>query len=346
MKNILVLDDDPVTLEIVKTELDDLKEYKVLLASNGVEGLEILNSTKIDIIITDILMPEFDGVQLISYLKENHIDIPVLVITSVKDTDLIDQIINLGITNIFKKPIDFTDMKKKIDISVKAYSTFEKTLDLLPLCKLFAIEKRSSEISVIKENSSGSLCIEKGKIVFAEFESLKGSKSVEKMFSLKDIKVNLKGKCQRIETNVSDTDWKSISEKFFKPAEEKLPELDISKINKAVEKLKRDLGSGLLATSIWNTINLNAVAEFNYDQKSFTGFNSVEAHLNIALKRSGFPELDEYYILNMKNNRLVLVILLENYHWGLMVKKSKGIMGVLMSIVLPELQNVFKSSIS
>ena len=119
MKNILILDDDPVILEIIKDELAKSGKYNILLASNGVEGLGVLESNSIDILITDLLMPEFDGIQLISYMKENQINIPVLVITSVDDTDVIDQIKNLGIADILKKPIDFNELEQKISFAIK-----------------------------------------------------------------------------------------------------------------------------------------------------------------------------------------------------------------------------------
>ncbi len=346
MKNILILDDDPVILEIIKNELDSLKDCKIFLASNGVEGLDILNSVKVDLIITDILMPEFDGIQLISYLNENQINIPVLVITSVKDTDVINQVISLGITNILKKPIDFSELKKKINIAIKSHGTFEKNLDLLSLCKLFFIEKKSSEISVAKENSSGTLCVKMGQITYAEFDLLKGKKAVEKIFSLSDLKIDLKGKCNRTENNISEDDTKYISEKFFNSGDRKKPGLNISIINGAIEKLKIDLGERLLATSIWDTINLQTIAEFNYDKETFSSFNNVEVHLNNALKQGDFPELDDYYILNMKKDRMILVLLLGNYHWGLMVLRKDGVMGLLISVIIPELQKVFKSALS
>ncbi|MCK4888645.1 MAG: response regulator, partial [Candidatus Aminicenantes bacterium] len=123
MKNILILDDDPVILEIIKDELAKSGKYNILLASNGVEGLGVLESNSIDILITDLLMPEFDGIQLISYMKENQINIPVLVITSVDDTDVIDQIKNLGIADILKKPIDFNELEQKISFAIKNHGT-------------------------------------------------------------------------------------------------------------------------------------------------------------------------------------------------------------------------------
>jgi len=344
MKNILILDDDPVILEIIKSELSKSGKYNIIIASNGVFGLGILETKSIDLLITDILMPEFDGIQLLSYLKENQINIPVLVITSVNDTDVINQIKKMGISDILKKPIDFIELEKRISFAINDTSTFEKKIDLLPLCKLFTSEKRSSEISIIKGSKKGSLCIKNGQIIYAEFENTTGDKAVEELFSLSDVKIELNGQCNKAEGNINENEWENLVNKFFpSDAKEKI-NLDISKINDAVEKLKRDLGEGLIATEMWNSNDLQIVAGFNSDPKSRSIFSRIAEYLNNSLGECDFPELDDFYILNLKKNRLILVLLLDNYHWGLIVNRKGSVMGFLISIIIPELKKVFKSA--
>ncbi|MEN8152905.1 MAG: response regulator [Acidobacteriota bacterium] len=343
MKNILVLDDDPVILEIIKSELDQ-KKYNIFLASNGVEGLELLNTKKIDILITDLLMPEFDGIQLISYMKENQINIPVLVITSVEDTDIIDQVMNLGIKNILKKPIDFKELEKKINLAEKSNDSFEKKLDLLSLCKLFAMEKRSSEISVIKGGINGSLCLKKGQIFYAEFGNITGKDAIEELFSLSDIKIELKGNCKRTDSNITENDRKYISEKFFSSGKKKQTDLDISIINNAFSMLNKNLGKELLATELWDANSIQSVAGFSSDQESKTFFHAKGEYLNKIINQKSFPELDDFFIFSIKKKRLILILLFENYRWGLMVNRKSGTMGVLLSIVIPGLKKAFNSA--
>jgi CheY-like chemotaxis protein len=82
MAQILVIDDDTVVLEII-SEILQLSGYNVLTASNGEEGIKILNDTQPKLIITDINMPVMDGNSLAGYIRKspNFRDIPLLAIT-------------------------------------------------------------------------------------------------------------------------------------------------------------------------------------------------------------------------------------------------------------------------
>ncbi|MEN8223603.1 MAG: response regulator [Acidobacteriota bacterium] len=343
MRNILLLDDDPVILEIMKNELNIPEKYSTFAVSNGVEGLEVLNSTKIDVIITDILMPEFDGIQLISYLQENQINIPVLVITSVEDVDIIDHVAGMGINNIFKKPIDFKSLMNQIDFSTEKAGTFENKIDLLFLCKLFDLEKRSTEISVEDGKKKGVLTIKSGKITFAEFESLTGIKALEKLFSLADPKVSLKGDTDRPDINISDTDIKEISKKFFNSDEKKVKKVDEVKLNNSFEKLIKDLGSGLLVTEICNIKDSRSVSEFSANYKSIA-FSEFSNNLQKAIKKANLPEVGDYYMLSIKGDKLMIVLMLEDYQWGLLIDEQKVKLGYLLNVVLPELKNAYISA--
>jgi CheY-like chemotaxis protein len=82
MAQILVIDDDTVVLEII-SEILQLSGYNVLTASNGEEGIKILNDTQPKLIITDINMPVMDGNLLAEYIRKSpkFKDIPLLAIT-------------------------------------------------------------------------------------------------------------------------------------------------------------------------------------------------------------------------------------------------------------------------
>jgi len=71
MNVILVVEDE----QTVRENLCDLlmmKDYQVLYAGNGVEALDVLKNFKVDLIITDIMMPVMDGIEFLNKLKENE----------------------------------------------------------------------------------------------------------------------------------------------------------------------------------------------------------------------------------------------------------------------------------
>ena len=83
-KKILVVDDDEAIQEVLKSCLEDLAGWQVLLAGSGLEGLRIANSEPLDAILLDITMPEMNGIEMLRKLQENSLTrkIPVFLLTA------------------------------------------------------------------------------------------------------------------------------------------------------------------------------------------------------------------------------------------------------------------------
>ncbi|MBE9224014.1 response regulator [Phormidium sp. LEGE 05292] len=83
-KKILVVDDDGAIQEVIKTCLEDLAGWQVLLAGSGLEGLLIANSEPLDAILLDISMPKMNGIEMLQKLQENSTTrkIPVFLLTA------------------------------------------------------------------------------------------------------------------------------------------------------------------------------------------------------------------------------------------------------------------------
>lgn len=76
----LIIDDNKVILGTYN-KFFKKKEYLVYIASNGLDGLKVIESQGIDLVITDIVMPNISGAGVISILKKKYPDIPVIAIT-------------------------------------------------------------------------------------------------------------------------------------------------------------------------------------------------------------------------------------------------------------------------
>ena len=77
MARILVIDDDDQILRMLHQVLE-MEGHETTLASNGNKGLKILKETGADLIITDIIMPDKEGLETISELKENYPDLKII----------------------------------------------------------------------------------------------------------------------------------------------------------------------------------------------------------------------------------------------------------------------------
>jgi len=126
IKHILLAEDDRGTALLVKSQLET-KGYLVYPAANGIEALKILSLRTIDLIITDVVMPEMDGVDLYEAVKNdpamNHI--PIIIVTD--KAVFKESFASLGISNFVEKTTDIKALFDKIT-SIEKYSDDVKKL--------------------------------------------------------------------------------------------------------------------------------------------------------------------------------------------------------------------------
>ncbi|MBF0283451.1 MAG: response regulator [Magnetococcales bacterium] len=124
MANILVIDDDPDIRVLVRKSLA-LEGHVIFEAGNGEEGVEVLNDGAIDLIITDIFMPEMDGFELISevmngrlHRQEKFKSIKIIAITGgqklMDSHHMVRMARMFGVHDTMIKPFDRLDIRRKV----------------------------------------------------------------------------------------------------------------------------------------------------------------------------------------------------------------------------------------
>jgi two-component system chemotaxis response regulator CheY len=106
MKRILVADDSVATRALVAAALADFNQVEVERASSGIEALKMLSTTTIDLVLTDIHMPEINGLELVRFIKsdERLRNIPVIVISTEATEDDKRRALSLGADDYLPKP--------------------------------------------------------------------------------------------------------------------------------------------------------------------------------------------------------------------------------------------------
>ena len=112
MVTILVVEDNEHTRLLTEARLK--RYYNVITAENGSEALDIFYERQIDLIVTDILMPEMDGYELLKHLRENKEEVPVLFLTAKSTFDDKKRGYDLGIDDYVTKPIDYEELLLRI----------------------------------------------------------------------------------------------------------------------------------------------------------------------------------------------------------------------------------------
>ena len=130
-KIILVIDDDEMNLQIAKMILEKKLQCKVLVADNGVEGLEILKNHHVNLVLLDIMMPDFDGIEMLQEIRGDAQikEVPVMMLTASGDIDDIQKVGTLGVKDCIKKPFMPADLVLRVEKKL-AETHLEKELNL------------------------------------------------------------------------------------------------------------------------------------------------------------------------------------------------------------------------
>jgi len=104
---VLIVDDEPFNVDYLEQELEDI-ECETISAENGREALDQVMSQFPDLILLDIMMPEMDGFEVLTHLKndERLREIPVIVISALDDTSNVVKGIEMGAEDYISKPFD------------------------------------------------------------------------------------------------------------------------------------------------------------------------------------------------------------------------------------------------
>ena len=105
-EQILIVDDSPDTLELLQRNLES-KGYRILTALGAVEAIKILESVPIDLVITDLKMPEVNGLTLVRHIHENYKKTEVMMITGYPSIEGAVEAVKTGAEEYLAKP--FTD---------------------------------------------------------------------------------------------------------------------------------------------------------------------------------------------------------------------------------------------
>lgn len=130
-ENILIVDDDIKILELLARRLKEF-DYHVFKAISVKEALFILKDTPIDLLITDIQMPEVDGIQLLKYVNEHYPSMPKLVVTGYPSVDGALEVIKSGAMDYMAKPFTKAELKMAVERALEQGRAQQVSLVTVP----------------------------------------------------------------------------------------------------------------------------------------------------------------------------------------------------------------------
>jgi DNA-binding response OmpR family regulator len=112
---VLVIDDDPVIVKLLRVNFE-LEGFTVITAGDGLEGVERAKTERPDVVISDIMMPTMNGLELVSTLKSDAetADLPVLLLSAKAQMADVQRGFELGADDYVTKPFDPIELIDKV----------------------------------------------------------------------------------------------------------------------------------------------------------------------------------------------------------------------------------------
>ncbi len=174
-KTLLVVEDDRATQSLYRQGLKGLQGFRVLMASDGAQALEILRTEPVNVLVTDLNMPVMDGFNLIARASRLYPHVPIIVMTGLGESQHLNTPLQLGAVRILSKPPRLSQLMDEI----RAASLFEPSglvrgIGLNSLLQLLNWESKSCTLTVKSEAGMGLLYLKKGEVAHAAYRNLEG----------------------------------------------------------------------------------------------------------------------------------------------------------------------------
>jgi len=199
-QKVLIVDDDHIWLRLIKKKFENYAEtFTTLTALDGKEAVDSLKQNMISLVVTDMQMPEMDGLALLAHLSENYPDIPVIIMTAYSTPSSKKTVLDGGAAGYIEKPFVVEDLATKI-IKTLQKETEGGTLQTVPLdmfIQLIEMEQKTCTIRVfnkISENK-GILFFYKGDLMDARINNRQGNEAAYEIFAWDSVTLAIQDEC-------------------------------------------------------------------------------------------------------------------------------------------------------
>jgi CheY-like chemotaxis protein/predicted regulator of Ras-like GTPase activity (Roadblock/LC7/MglB family) len=174
-KNVLIVDDEELFLRTVAdgfaTHAD---RVSVMTARNGRVAAEILGRQRVDLVVTDLQMPEMDGFELIAHMSRTCPEVPVIVMTAFGTPEIEGRLERHGVVQTLDKPLDFPSLSERIFEALEAGASGHLQGIALPtLLQMVSADRKTCTVRVRCEGAEGQLFFRSGELIDAEAGDLR-----------------------------------------------------------------------------------------------------------------------------------------------------------------------------
>jgi CheY-like chemotaxis protein/predicted regulator of Ras-like GTPase activity (Roadblock/LC7/MglB family) len=195
MKKVLIVDDEKSLLLSIRAGFEAYKDrFQLFTAEDGKKAVKILESNAIDLVVTDIRMPEMDGFELLVYMNTRYPSIPVLVMSAYGTREIQGKFESIGIIGFLDKPVDFDDLVKSIEEGLKQ-TTQTGTMtgfSVGSFLQLIEMEEKTCLLEVSARGKKGLFYFDRGVLFDAVSGRLIGEEAAIEMIMWNQVSLSFK----------------------------------------------------------------------------------------------------------------------------------------------------------
>jgi YesN/AraC family two-component response regulator len=187
LKKVLIVDDEEtLTWSMAKSLSKDRDKYEVIIANNGKEALTQLKDNKIDLVISDIRMPDINGLDLLVKIRKDYPDTKVIIMTAYGSSDVQKEANRRGSLYYVEKPFEISDIRKIIVDLIGKKKGFQGKvfgLQLTDIIQMNCLSRVTTALTFTKDSEKGVIYLNEGEIVHAECGEEQGTDAFYKIMS-------------------------------------------------------------------------------------------------------------------------------------------------------------------
>jgi CheY-like chemotaxis protein len=176
MTRLLIVEDDVEQARGMARVFAKLRpDLTILTAHNGIEATRLMTERGVDLVLTDLRMPEMDGFALVAWMNNATPDVPVFTMSGYDTVDATAKLQGLGAIECFAKPLDARAVLARLSDAIsQSVRGHVQNVSLASFLQLLEMERKTCTLTIGGEEKSGVLSISKGVLVGAQTGDLLG----------------------------------------------------------------------------------------------------------------------------------------------------------------------------
>ena len=262
-KRVLVVDDEEdLTWSISKNLAKDKKKYDLICVNSGKDALNVLQQVPVDLVISDIRMPEISGLDLLLNIKDEFPTTKVIIMTAYGSDDIQKEVYRRGSIAYIEKPFEIENLRELILNNLEEKKGFVgqvSDFQLTDIIQMNCLGRLTTALQVKKGSEVGSIYFDEGNINHAEVSGMDGEEAFYEILSWQGGEFSSK-KGTKTKKETIFKGWQSLLLEGMKRADEQVPErkleLDeekevrVEKLESLLEKIASK--KGVIAVSLFD----------------------------------------------------------------------------------------------